>query len=65
MTIDGEEHRVQTGSVVFIPGNAEHGMRCEGEEEVRWLYVFAADGFGGVVYRFDEPGPGKKERAKL
>ena len=68
VTIEGEEYGVGKGSVVFIPGDAEHGMRCVGGEEVRWLYVFAAGGFGDVVYRFGEDGPGKvkeRERAKL
>jgi mannose-6-phosphate isomerase-like protein (cupin superfamily) len=65
VTIDGVDHPVEEGSVVFIPGNAEHGVRCEGSKELRWLYVFAADGFGEVQYRFDEPGPGKRRRAKL
>lgn len=61
VTIEGEEHEVGEGSVVYIPGDAEHGMRCVGDEEVRWLYVFAADGFGEVEYRFSEVGV----RAKL
>lgn len=52
VTIDGVGHVVGKGSVVFIPGDAEHGMKCVGDEDVRWLYVFAADGFGDIVYRF-------------
>lgn len=56
VTIDGVEHEVRKGSVVFIPGDAEHGIRNIGEEELVWLYVFAADGFGEIIYRFDEPG---------
>jgi mannose-6-phosphate isomerase-like protein (cupin superfamily) len=54
VTIDGVEHEVEKGSVVYIPGDAEHGMKCVGEEEVRWLYVFAVGGFGEVEYRFSE-----------
>jgi mannose-6-phosphate isomerase-like protein (cupin superfamily) len=70
ITIDGKEHEVGKGSVVFIPGDAEHGIRNVGEGELSWLYVFGVDGFGEVVYRFDEDGPGKemegrRERAKL
>lgn len=66
VTIDGIEHEVKKGSVVFIPGDAEHGIKNTGngekEEEgnLVWLYAFAADSFGEIVYRFDEPGPGKK-----
>ncbi|KAH7064354.1 hypothetical protein BKA63DRAFT_586260 [Paraphoma chrysanthemicola] len=67
VTIDGREDVVGKGSLVFIPGDAEHGIRCvgvgeggdkgeEGEEEEEgdlvWLYAFAADGFEEVVYRF-------------
>jgi quercetin dioxygenase-like cupin family protein len=53
--IDGEAHEVERGAVVFIPGDAEHGVRNEDEEkELRWLYVFAADGFGEVAYRFSD-----------
>jgi mannose-6-phosphate isomerase-like protein (cupin superfamily) len=64
VTVDGKEHEVGKGSVVFIPGNAEHGIRCVGDEEVKWLYVFAADGFGDIGYRFDEDGPGKEMERK-
>ncbi|KAH7393986.1 RmlC-like cupin domain-containing protein [Phaeosphaeria sp. MPI-PUGE-AT-0046c] len=52
VTVEGEEYEVQEGGVVFIPGDAEHGMRCVGSEEVKWLYIFAADGFEKVEYRF-------------
>lgn len=53
MTIDGSEQEVSAGSVVYIPGDAEHGIRnSDPKEELRWLYVFGADGFQDVVYRF-------------
>jgi mannose-6-phosphate isomerase-like protein (cupin superfamily) len=54
MKIDGKEHHVEAGSSVFIPGNAEHGIVNEGEEELRWFYVFPTADFGNVVYRFSE-----------
>jgi len=60
VTIDGIEHEVKKGSMVFIPGDVEHGIKNVGEGNLVWLYAFAADSFGQVVYRFDEPGPGKK-----
>ncbi|KAK5092033.1 hypothetical protein LTR70_007900 [Exophiala xenobiotica] len=51
--IEGVDHEVAGGDVVFIPGDAEHGIwNVSGEEELRWLYCFAVDGFGEVVYRF-------------
>lgn len=36
---------------VFIPGDAEHGVFNDGDEELRWLYVFPG-AFEDVVYRF-------------
>lgn len=63
MTIDGKEHVVSKGSMVWIPGDSEHGVRCVGEEELEWVYVFAADGFGDIVYRFS--GEERMEKAKL
>lgn len=72
VTIDGEGHEVGKGNVVWIPGDAEHGIENTGEKDLVWLYVFAVDRFEDIVYRFDEPGPGKvkaqgnlKARAKL
>ncbi|KAK5173814.1 uncharacterized protein LTR77_002495 [Saxophila tyrrhenica] len=51
--IEGKEFDVKEGSVVFIPSDAKHGVRnASGSEEFVWLYVFAADGFGEVEYRF-------------
>lgn len=54
MIIDGIESKVETGSVVFIPGNAEHGIVNDSKEgkELKWLYVFPTGAFGDVVYRF-------------
>lgn len=52
VTIDGIEKAVTAGTVVFIPGDAEHGIRNEGTELVRLFYVFGTDSFGDVVYRF-------------
>jgi mannose-6-phosphate isomerase-like protein (cupin superfamily) len=59
VTIDGVESAVETGSVVFIPGDAKHGIRNTDEaRDLRWLYVFAADDFDEIHYRF----PHKEER---
>ncbi|KAF2737936.1 RmlC-like cupin [Polyplosphaeria fusca] len=62
MVIDGEEYGVREGSVVFVPGDAEHGIWNVGEGELAWLYVFAAERFEDVVYRF---GGGVKLGPKL
>ena len=50
VNIDGEEHPVESGSAVFIPGNALHGSRNTGVEPMRILYVFPADSFDEVEY---------------
>ncbi|KAL1601775.1 hypothetical protein SLS60_006690 [Paraconiothyrium brasiliense] len=57
VTIEGRQQEVGKGDVVFIPGDSEHGIRNEHpEEDLVWLYVFAADKFEDVVYRFSEHG---------
>ncbi|KAK4621769.1 Dimethylsulfonioproprionate lyase DddW [Fulvia fulva] len=59
--VDGDERRVEKGDAVFIPGNAEHGIRNVGQGDLEWFYCFAADKFGDVGYRFS----GSVEKAKL
>lgn len=56
LTLKGEERGVKAGDTVFIPGDAEHGIRNEGEAVLRLFYVFAMDRFSDVVYRFPEAG---------
>ena len=51
--VEGVEHSVMAGSVVFIPGNAEHGIRNGSNvDELKWLYVFGADSFADIQYTF-------------
>lgn len=50
--IDGKESHVQAGSVVFIPGDAEHAVWNVGEGSLRWFYVFPTDSFEDVVCKF-------------
>lgn len=50
--IDGKETAVQAGSVVFIPGDAEHAIWNLDDEPLRWFYVFPTDAFEDVIYRF-------------
>jgi quercetin dioxygenase-like cupin family protein len=52
VTLEGIEHAVVAGSAVFIPGNAEHGVRNPGTTPLRFIYVFAIDSFVDVEYRF-------------
>lgn len=52
VTIDGKDYLVSKGSSVFIPGNAEHGIRNEGDVDLKWFYVFPTASFEDVIYRF-------------
>ena len=52
--ISGEEYALQPGSLVFIPGDAPHGLRNTGDEVLRLLYVFAVDSLDQVVYKRPE-----------
>jgi mannose-6-phosphate isomerase-like protein (cupin superfamily) len=53
VNVDMIEHKVKAGSVVFIPGNAEHSVRnLSLTEELVWYYCFAAESFQDVRYRF-------------
>lgn len=54
VTIGGAETTVSVGTVVFIPGDAKHGIRNEDGALLRLFYVFATDRFSDVVYRFPE-----------
>jgi mannose-6-phosphate isomerase-like protein (cupin superfamily) len=54
VVLDGVEHTVGPGSAVFIPGDAEHGIRNEGDAPLRLLYAFAIDSFSDVEYRFSK-----------
>jgi mannose-6-phosphate isomerase-like protein (cupin superfamily) len=50
--VEGESTPVRTGDAVFIPGDTEHMAVNTGDEPLRLLYVFAADSFEEIVYRF-------------
>lgn len=54
LTLEGEEYAVSAGSAVFIPGDAEHGIRNAGATPLRFLYAFPVGSFGEVEYRFSE-----------
>lgn len=52
VTLDGDEHAVGPGSVVFIPGGLEHGIRNTRQEELRFFYAFAVGSMAEVEYHF-------------
>ena len=41
---------------MFIPGDAEHGIRDTGEGALRFVYAFATDAIDDVVHRFSADG---------
>jgi len=54
LTVDGTETVVTAGAAVFIPSNAEHGLRNESGVNVKLFYVFPTGHFGDIVYRFPD-----------
>ncbi|KAF4543649.1 Cupin RmlC-type [Lasiodiplodia theobromae] len=61
--IDGKRRKVSEGMMIWIPGNAEHGVFC-GEERLKWLYIFPEGSFEDVVYRFREDSSHAQDTAK-
>jgi mannose-6-phosphate isomerase-like protein (cupin superfamily) len=56
LNIDGVDHPLSPGTCAFVPGDALHGAWATGPAPLRILYVFAADSFDQIEYRF--PGVG-------
>lgn len=52
VTIDGVSYNVSKGATVFIPGNAEHGIKNSSNIELKWFYVFPTGDFSDIVYKF-------------
>ena len=52
VTLDGADYPVSAGTAVYIPGDAEHGIRNTGTAPLRFFYAFAVDSFDDVTYRF-------------
>lgn len=50
--IRGVRHEVNEGSILWIPGDAMHGVSCGPNETLRWLYVFPEGRFEDIKYRF-------------
>ncbi|CAG9948142.1 unnamed protein product [Clonostachys rosea f. rosea IK726] len=50
--IGGVRHHVTEGSLLWIPGDAMHGVFCGPDETLKWLYVFPEGRFEDIVYRF-------------
>ena len=52
VTIDGVVHSVDPGRMLFIPGNAQHQINNEFDEDLQILYAFAISDFRKVQYHF-------------
>ncbi len=53
VNVDMVEHRVKAGSVIYVPGNAEHGVRNDSlSEDLVWHYCLATEKTGDVRIRF-------------
>ena len=52
VSLEGQELAVRSGSAVFIPGMAEHGIHQTGTETLRLFYAFPVNSFDGVEYLF-------------
>ena len=54
--IDGEPFSLCPGAALFIPPDALHGIPTV-TEALRYFYVFAADSFDDIAYRFSHEIP--------
>jgi mannose-6-phosphate isomerase-like protein (cupin superfamily) len=54
-TVDGRNFRITSGIALFIPGNAEHGIRA-GAEGCSFAYGFAVGSFADIEYRYTADG---------
>lgn len=52
LTLEGDEHPVQPGTAVYIPGDSEHAVRNTGEGPLRFFYTFAVGSVDQVDYHF-------------
>ena len=52
VVIDGESSPVNTGTAIYIPGNALHCLGNTGKTILRLFYVFAVNTFDEVDYLF-------------
>ncbi|KAK2593627.1 hypothetical protein QQS21_008675 [Conoideocrella luteorostrata] len=50
--VNGVANHVSAGTVLWIPGDAMHGVFCGPKETLEWLYVFPEAQFKNIVYRF-------------
>ena len=54
VTLEGIEHEVRAGSAVYIPSDAEHGIRNSGGTPLEFLYVYESDAITDIEYVWTE-----------
>ena len=52
VTIDAVVHSVESGKMLFIPGNAQHQINNVHAEDLMILYAFAVSDFSTIQYHF-------------
>jgi quercetin dioxygenase-like cupin family protein len=52
VTVQGSAFNVEAGSMLYIPGNAVHGVKNLGSAELRWIYFFPTSDFRSIVDNF-------------
>ena len=52
--IDGVVHEVKTGSVLFVNGNAVHGVRNSTDTTLKLMWMFPGDSFKDIEYRSEQ-----------
>lgn len=52
VTVEGQAIAVETGTAIFIPGDAEHQIDNFEAEDLLILYTFAVQNWNEVQYRF-------------
>jgi quercetin dioxygenase-like cupin family protein len=48
--VNGTLHQVSSGSSIFIPGDAPHGIRNASPSRLRFIYTLAVDSLADVQY---------------
>ena len=54
MCINGVENKSGPGTAIYIPPDAQHSCKCEGDTPLEFVFTFPCDRFDEVVYRFEE-----------
>jgi quercetin dioxygenase-like cupin family protein len=54
VTISNNDYLVRSGTTIFFPRGAEHRTINTGLKPLRFLYVFPADSFEQIDYKFTE-----------